>query len=90
MEFEWEPRKAAVNFEKHGVSFAEAATTLADPLSITYYDPKHSYDEDRYITIGTSTEDRVLIVSHADRGDRNRIISARKVTPRERKMYENG
>jgi len=72
MEFEWESRKAAVNFKKHRVSFAEAATTRADPLSITSA-IQHSGNEDRYITIGTSTEDHVLVVPHADRGDRNRM-----------------
>ena len=61
---------------------------FGDPLSVTFPDPDHSIDEDRYITIGTSDRGRVLVVSHTDREDRNRIISARKATPRERKTYE--
>lgn len=90
MEFEWDPDKAASNLAKHGVSFQEAATVLGDPLSITFYDPDHSIDENRYITIGTSADGRLIIVSHADRDDRIRIISARKATRRERTIYEKG
>jgi uncharacterized DUF497 family protein len=90
MDFEWDAIKAARNLAKHGVSFPEAATVLADPLSLTFDDPDHSIDEDRFITIGTSDNGRVIIVSHTDRGDNTRIISARKATRRERKIYEEG
>ena len=90
LEFEWDPEKAASNLKKHGVSFEEAATVFRDQLSLTFYDPDHSVDEDRYITIGTSTDGRLIIVSHTDRDDHIRIISARNATRRERKMYENG
>jgi len=90
MEFEWDPDKAASNLAKHGVSFHQAATVLGDPLSITFYDPDHSIDEDRYITIGTSADGQLIIVSHTDRDDRVRIISARKATRRERKIYQKG
>jgi uncharacterized protein len=88
MEFEWDADKATLNEEKHGISFHEAATIFGDPLSMTYYDPNHSSDEDRYITIGTSQSGRLLIVSHTDRGEAVRIISARKATARERRQYE--
>jgi len=88
MDFEWDEDKAAGNLKKHKVSFTEAATVFGDPLSITFPDPDHSVDEDRFITIGTSDRDRVLVVSHTDRDDRIRIISARKATRRERKVYE--
>jgi uncharacterized protein len=88
MEFEWDEDKAAKNLQKHKVAFTEAATVFGDPLSVTFPDPDHSIDEDRYITIGTSDRGHVLVVSHTDREDRNRIISARKATPRERKTYE--
>lgn len=88
MEFEWDPRKAAQNLRKHKVSFAEAATVLGDAMAITVYDPAHSIDEDRYITIGLSDRHRILMVSHADRGDRVRIISARELTRKERREYE--
>jgi len=90
MEFEWDDDKAASNVKKHKVSFAEAATVFGDPLSVTFLDPDHSIDQDRYITIGTSDSNRVLIVSHTDRVDRIRIISARRATRRERKSYEEG
>jgi uncharacterized DUF497 family protein len=88
MEFEWDEDKAGANRKKHKVEFGEAATVFGDALSATFPDPDHSRDEDRYITIGTSERDRVLIVSHADREGRVRIISARKATRRERKAYE--
>ncbi|HLO16560.1 MAG TPA: BrnT family toxin [Anaerolineales bacterium] len=88
MEFEWDPRKAKTNLRKHGVSFAEAATIFGDELAMTVPDPDHSDDEDRYITIGWSDRRRLLIVSHTDRRDRIRIISARELTKAERKEYE--
>ncbi|MGQ0634739.1 MAG: BrnT family toxin [Planctomycetaceae bacterium] len=88
MEFEWDERKAAGNRKKHGVGFAEATTIFADPLSSTFQDPDHSDDEQRRITIGLSNRNRVLIVSHVDRENRTRIISARLATRRERKTYE--
>lgn len=88
MNFEWDPRKAEINLRKHNVSFTEAGTVFGDALSITVPDPDHSIDEDRYITIGWSNRRRLLIVSHTDRGNRIRIISARELTPSERKTYE--
>jgi uncharacterized protein len=86
--FEWDPRKAAQNRKKHGVSFHEAATIFGDPVAVTYHDPDHSVTEDRFVTVGTSTSGRVLIVAHTDRGESVRIISARKTTKRERAHYE--
>jgi uncharacterized protein len=88
MEFEWDRRKARINLRKHGVSFTEAGTIFGDNLAITVSDPDHSDNEDRYITIGWSDRRRLLIVSHTDRGDRIRIISARELTKAERKEYE--
>ena len=87
MEFEWDEDKAKANLRKHRVAFDEAATVFGDFLSTTFPDPDHSLDEDRFITIGTSDRGRIVIVSHTDRDDRTRIISARKATPRERKIY---
>jgi uncharacterized DUF497 family protein len=86
--FEWDPRKAARNRRKHGVSFHEAATVFGDSLAMTYHDPDHSISEQRWITVGLSNVGRLLIVAHADRDENIRIISARKTTPRERKHYE--
>jgi uncharacterized DUF497 family protein len=88
IEFEWDPNKAARNLQKHGVSFEEAATVFRDDLSITATDPDHSAEEERYITVGLSGHNRLLMVSHTERGDSVRIISARELTPRERKQYE--
>jgi len=90
MEFEWDPDKATRNLAKHGVSFHEAATVFGDPLALTYFDPDHSEDEDRFLTVGQSSVGRLLVISHTDRGDRTRIISARQVTPKERRVYEQG
>ena len=90
MEFEWDPVKAALNSSKHGVSFSDAATVFGDPLAVTYFDPSHSDDEDRFITIGYSAGGKLLIVSHTDRGEHTRIISARQATSREKKQYEEG
>jgi len=69
MDFDWDERKAAHNLVKHSVSFTEAATVFYDALSISFGDPDHSMDEDRYITIGMSNQGRLLIVSHADQDD---------------------
>jgi len=88
IEFEWDPDKATKNVKKHQVSFTEASTMFSDPLSMTFFDPDHSIDENRYITVGLSHLGKLLIVAHADRGDRIRIISARKTTHRERRFYE--
>jgi hypothetical protein len=88
MDFEWDEQKAAKNISKHGVSFHEAATVFGDPLALTFYDPDHSDDEDRYLTIGHSEEGKLIIISHTDREDRIRIISARRATRREGKAYE--
>lgn len=88
MEFEWDPEKARRNLSKHGVSFHEAATVFGDPLALTYSDPDHSGDEDRFLTFGHSAEGQLLVVSHTDREDRTRIISARRATRKERRLYE--
>ena len=90
MDFEWDPDKAARNLVKHGVAFADAATVFGDPLAITFADPDHSDDEERFITFGHSAAGLLLIVSHTDRGDRTRIISARRAGRKERKIYEQG
>jgi uncharacterized DUF497 family protein len=86
--FEWDPYKAEVNLQKHGVSFGEAATVFADPLALDRADPDHSKDEQRSVCIGRSYVDRLLLVAYADRGERVRIISARAAEPRERRAYE--
>ncbi len=90
MEFEWNLNKAALNVEKHNVSFEEAATVFNDPLSVTFPDPDHSIGENRYIIIGVSRSGQLLVVAHTDRGEKIRVISARKATRHERRFYEEG
>jgi hypothetical protein len=89
MKFEWDAGKDRVNLEKHGVSFAEATTVFGDPLAGTIPDPDHSEGEERFVTVGHSVKNRLLVVSHAEEGDTVRIISAREATPHERKTYES-
>ena len=86
--FEWDEDKADRNLRKHGVSFAEGSTVFADPLSLTIPDPLHSADEERFVTLGLSYRERLVVVAYAERGERVRIISARPATSRERKDYE--
>ena len=90
IEFEWDPEKAAENVEKHGIYFEDAATAFSDPLSLTIFDPEHSQAEDRYLLLGLTSAERLVVVSHTARSDRIRIISARFVDRRERKDYETG
>ncbi len=90
MQFEWNPDKANVNIKKHGVSFNEASTVFNDPLSVTFPDPDHSYGEERYVIIGLSSANRILVVPHTDQSDCVRIISAREATRNERRFYEDG
>ena len=88
MEFEWDSRKAEGNLRKHKVTFQEASTVFGDTLSMTVSDPDHSLREHRFITIGQSSRMRFLMVAHAQRGERVRIISARTLTRKERRDYE--
>jgi uncharacterized protein len=88
MQFEWDRKKANRNYKEHGVSFEEAVTAFYDPLSATFDDPDHSIGERRYITVGFSSRDRLLVVSHLERGQALRIISARPATAHERKRHE--
>jgi hypothetical protein len=90
MNFEWDPKKAARNKRKHDVTFYEASTVFSDPLAITFMDPDHSKNEERFLTFGLSKFDRLLVVSHTDREKRSRIISARLMTRQERSIYEEG
>ena len=88
MEFEWEAEKDQQNQVKHGVSFEEASTVFGDPFALTINDPDHSWEEQRFLTTGYTTGQRLVIVSHVDREERIRLISARSVTTAERRNYE--
>lgn len=86
----WDPRKAAANLRKHRVSFEEADTVFDDPMASTKLDPDHSIDEHRFLTIGLSSRQRLVLVAHTEDPTVIRIISARIPTPRERDDYESG
>ena len=88
--FEWDEDKARRNLAKHGVSFEEASTIFSDPLELTIADPLHSEEEDRSVSLGESSNHHLLVAVFAERGDRIRIISARKATRGERRKYEEG
>jgi uncharacterized DUF497 family protein len=89
LQFEWDPKKAASNERKHGVSFDEATTVFSDDHAILLDDPDHSDDEDRFVLLGLSANLRTLVVCHAYRAaeDVIRLISARKATRKERAAY---
>jgi uncharacterized protein len=89
-DFGWDSEKAEANLAKHGVSFPEAATVFADPFAV-YFDHESAADEsteDRMVVIGTWLRERVLFVVHAERDERDRIVSARRATAGERDVYE--
>ena len=88
MNFEWDNKKADLNEQKHGVTFEEASTVLSDFLSITILDPLHPDTEERFVTIGLSEKQRLLVVVHTDRGSVIRLITAREATTHERKRHE--
>jgi hypothetical protein len=88
VEYEWDPEKDGVNQRLHGVSFAAAATVFLDPLAATVPDERFAMEEFRFRTTGYTLTNQLVIVAHTDRGDCIRIISARQVTARERRQYE--
>lgn len=88
--FDWDNQKARANIKKHDVSFEDAATVFDDPFSITQNDTLHSSEEDRFLTIGFSQKQQLLVVVYIYRGNNIRLISARIATKRERKIYEQG
>ncbi len=90
MEFEWDPDKSKANLKKHGISFHEASTVFGDPLALTFIDPDHSIGEHRFLTFGYSGLNQLLVVVHTERRGKTRIISARRATRQERKIYEDG
>ncbi len=92
LRFEWDPRKAADNLRKHGVSFSEAQTVFTDEHGVLIDDPDHSASEDRFVLLGVSATSRLLVVVHCYRAADLviRIISARKADRLERRHYEEG
>ena len=90
MKFEWDPAKALFNEHKHGVMFDEASTVFGDVLSVSGRDMAHSLGENRFVTVGMSSQGRVLVVCHTDHRGMIRIISARPAIRKERRIYEEG
>jgi hypothetical protein len=92
MKFEWDRKKEKSNIEKHGVSFEQASYVFADPFALNRYDDEHSQEEDRWVLLGKSLNEILLLVVHTLRDDEGtkivRIISARKATKRERQVYQ--
>jgi uncharacterized DUF497 family protein len=88
--FEWDAIKAENNVRKHKVSFEEGKTVFNDPLLYTFPDLPHSETENRFISLGLSSQRRVLVLTHTERHGKIRIISCRRATPRERRFYEEG
>ena len=88
--FTWDWFKAAINIAKHQVTFEEALSAFDDPLSLTILDPDHSIYEERFLLLGRSMNDRLLVVSHVERGGEIRLISARPADRHERRFYEEG
>jgi hypothetical protein len=86
--FVWDPQKAASNLKKHEVSFEEATTAFADPLSLTISDPDHSESEERFVLVGLTNLARLVVVVHTETGEIIRIISARLASALERKKHE--
>lgn len=91
MKFEWDPRKERANLQKHGVTFEQASYVFADPFALNLYDPEHSEAEDRWVLLGKSLNELILVVVHTfedeDGVEFVRIISARKASKREQQAY---
>ena len=86
--FEWDLEKAEGNARKHRVEFDEASTVFGDPLAVLMPDPDHPLGEKRYVVLGMSNQQKLLVVAFAERPPRTRLISARRATRRERRRYE--
>jgi uncharacterized DUF497 family protein len=90
MIFDWNDKKATINLAKHSVSFDEAQTVFDDLYYVDFFDPDHSETEHRYIRMGFSNQQRLLIVYYTERNNVIRLISARKTTKKEKQFYEDG
>ncbi len=92
MRFEWDPKKNEINQRKHGISFEEAQEIFEDPLHLSILDQRFSYYEERWITIGQTRKQKIVVTAHmyfdAEGEEVIRIISAREATANEQKQYE--
>lgn len=87
MQFEWDSVKAATNLKKHGVDFFEAISIFGDPFEITISDPDHSEDESRFLSLGMSRANRLILVAYTEREGRIRVIHAREAAREEWETY---
>lgn len=91
MKFEWDTNKEKINIQRHGITFEQASYVFADPFALSKYDDEHSEDDGRWILLGKSLSETVLVVLHTFRDNSGtefvRIISARKASKRERQAY---
>ncbi|MBK5939816.1 BrnT family toxin [Halochromatium roseum] len=90
MKLAWDHKKAQANLRNHGIRFEEASTVFGDPMALTFNDPDHSIGESLFLTFGMTRYGTFLIVSFAETNSETRLISARKMSKREREIYENG
>ena len=92
MKFEWDRKKENINITKHGVTFEQASYVFADPFALNRYDEEHSEDEERWVLLGKSLNQTILLVAHTFRDNDGkefvRVISARKATKKEEKSYK--
>lgn len=91
LKFEWDNKKNEINKKKHNVSFEEAKTVFYDDDAVLFDDPDHSVSEERFLILGVTQTDKLCIVSHCYRDNDNviRLISARKATRNEIKVYRD-
>jgi uncharacterized protein len=90
VKLDWDTKKAASNLRKHRISFQEASTAFGDPMALTFDDPNHSIGERRFLTFGIARTGKFVLISHTEEAGVTRIISARTMNKRERKIYEDG
>jgi len=89
MDITWDPHKAIINFQKHSVRFSDAESVLFDPMALTR-DDDDAKEEQRFLSVGMNAVNEILVVVYTYRGDGIRLISARRATPKERRIYEKG
>ena len=92
MKFEWDRKKESANILKHGVTFEQASYVFADPFALSRFDDEHSEEEPRWVLLGKSLNETILVVVHTFRDSNGeeyvRIISARKATKKEKQIYQ--
>jgi uncharacterized DUF497 family protein len=92
MKFEWDRKKERKNIKKHGVTFEQASYVFADSFALSRYDEEHSDEEERWVLLGKSLNEIILLVVHTFRDNEDnefvRIISARKANKKEEKIYK--